>query len=144
MEQENVIICTVPVAGDVLKIAPGPELEFESGPVLELEFESGQVLISDEHEQDCYEQVYADWEQLDAYAQAIKDGGPYTGLTIKGIPEMGILLVFEKALLPVKVFVPCYNKQNGYYSSDLALSVTYSGQGATYDVSDYVDSVYEI
>jgi hypothetical protein len=65
----------MPVVGKVLEIVTGPETK--------LEFESGSVLIYDEHDQDCCEQVYADWEQLDAYVPSIKDGGPYTGLTIK-------------------------------------------------------------
>ena len=136
---ENIELCTVAVSGRVVgvDVGAGLGLHFEQG---------GVVRLYGEHDQDCCEQVYVDWSAVSDYVGQIVDGGPYTGLTVKGVPDMGLLLVFScwvhnvrvlGCLHDVKVFVPAYNKQNGFYSDQLALVVEWLGGVERYAVSDY-------
>lgn len=74
-----------------------------------IEFDNGKE-ITFEHEQDCCEINYADFEQLDSLARDVDFSEP---------------LVFESCDYgfrfgnpPINMFfVPCYSIQNGYYSS---------------------------
>lgn len=76
-----------------------------------IEFDNGKV-ISFEHDQDCCEINYADFEQLDSLAREVDFSEP---------------LVFESCDYgfifgnqPINMFfVPCYSEQNGYYSNEL-------------------------
>lgn len=77
-----------------------------------IEFSDGSALI-DEHEQDCCENVYADFSNLDS--------------DIKSYDFKGTIKI-EKAKNGFKFgdsrrwfFVPCYNVQNGYYSDNLTI-----------------------
>lgn len=80
------------------------------------------LVLTSEHEQDCCENVYADFSVLKYHKDLI--GKPIGGLTIKQVTGMGFLLCFADE----KIFIPCYNYQNGYYSSRLSLSI---GDGKT-------------
>jgi len=80
------------------------------------------------HCQDCCENVYADWN-------ALKDSGildkELNKVEIEGIKDSGIRIN--------KHFVPCYNSQNGYYSSALEIHITHPGEGvAQIDISEFV------
>lgn len=76
-------------------------------------FDNG-AMISDYHEQDCCESVYCDFEQADdLFRNAIFTGEPI----IEGVEESGIKIN--------GYFIPCYNSQNGYYSSALELQFNY-------------------
>lgn len=122
-----------------------------------LDFDSEPVTIWYSHEQDCCEQVYIDWEQLLLYKDEIENNGPYKSFFIKGVPDMGILFIFSKTFdlpsnddvfdLPVsndvKVFVPSYNCQNGYYSDELTLLIKYGDHIEIYDVSAYHKDIEE-
>ena len=74
-----------------------------------IEFDNGKD-IRFEHDQDCCEINYADFEQLDSLARDVDFSEP---------------LVFEECEYgfrfgnpPINMFfVPCYSIQNGYYSS---------------------------
>lgn len=76
------------------------------------------------HEQDCCEEVYADFDHL-------KNGSRLEPLTqdhefsediqIEGVPGVG----FRFGGPTGWEFIPCYNTQNGYYSSDLEIIITY-------------------
>ena len=74
-----------------------------------IEFDNGKD-ISFDHDQDCCEINYADFEQLDSLARDVDFSEP---------------LVFEECDYgfrfgnpPINMFfVPCYSIQNGYYSS---------------------------
>lgn len=93
-----------------------------------LEFNDGTI-IEDNHSQDCCEHVYADWKQLedtDILSKEIKK------IKIEGVKDSGFRLN--------GYFVPCYNSQNGYYGSDLALNITHSnGENVEIDISDFVE-----
>ena len=74
-----------------------------------IEFDNGKE-ITFEHDQECCEINYADFEQLDSLARDVDFSEP---------------LVFEECDYgfrfgnpPINMFfVPCYSIQNGYYSS---------------------------
>ncbi|MCK9371112.1 hypothetical protein M0R04_14465 [Candidatus Dojkabacteria bacterium] len=91
-------------------------------------FDNGTT-IQNVHDQDCCESVYADWEQL-------KDTGimnrEFEKIDIKGVKDSGFILN--------GYFVPCYNNQNGYYGSDLGLTISYvDGKSEEIDISAFVE-----
>lgn len=102
------------------------------------------------HEQDCCENVYADFEILRTYNLSTK-----TGKTIK-IEEIDFEEDLEKLIegkveagfnmiskIGEKFFVPCYNEQNGYYSSELELILYKANIKETLDISEFVkDEIY--
>ena len=107
--------------------------------------------LSDYHSQDCCENVYADWEYLKQYNVL-----PSTGETISIYDiefddsitnnidyekNMGIKLISKTG---DKWFIPCYNEQNGYYSSNLNLIIEFEDKPTiTIDITDYVeDKIY--
>ena len=114
-----------------------------------LEFDNG-FQIEAIHNQDCCENVYADFEHLKTYNIL-----PHTGQTItifeidfnediagniEGVKSEGFNMVAKD---DSRWFVPCYNSQNGYYSSDLRLEIRATGLATTIDISDYVkDNIY--
>lgn len=72
------------------------------------------VEITYYHDQVCCETVYADFS-------ALKDQGI---LNIE-IDNINIELVENAGFKLNGYFIPCYNEQNGYYSSDLELIIKY-------------------
>jgi hypothetical protein len=122
-------------------------VEVKTEPKLTFIFKNGKVLtIGDYHEQDCCETVYADF---DVY-RYIKDSlvGKYiSNILIKGVEDMGFLVCLGKKEdynnyidNYSKVFVPCYNSQDGYYSSNLELQVSYDNVETKVDISDLVEA----
>ncbi len=74
-----------------------------------IEFDNKTALI-DYHEQDCCEEVYADFSNLDS------DVMNYNFKTINIKPvHYGFKFGDDRRMF----FVPCYNVQNGYYSDVL-------------------------
>ena len=78
-----------------------------------IEFSDGSVLV-DLHEQDCCEEVYADFSNLDSDIMSYDFKGA---------------IKIEEARNGFKFgdnrrwfFVPCYNVQNGYYSDNLSIA----------------------
>ena len=78
-----------------------------------IEFSDGSVLV-DIHYQDCCENVYADFSNLDSDIMSYDFKGA---------------IKIEKAQNGLKFgdnrrwfFVPCYNVQNGYYSDNLSIA----------------------
>ena len=69
--------------------------------------------ILHEHEQDCCENVYADW----------KAGFEDVDLSTFDVSEIDIENVENSGFRLNGQFVPCYDEQNGYYSSDLRIEV---------------------
>src|SRR3990167_409703 len=92
-----------------------------------LEFGEEIVELSYSHPQGCCEKVWADFEIFNYYKNQLDNF--YIGLKIKSVPEMGILvcLDWEYDCNEDKIFIPCYNEQNGYYSNDLILKVKHNG-----------------
>lgn len=86
--------------------------------------------------------MYADWSQTD-----------YTGImfeafSTEGVDGSGIsVLLYPNAQnlnIHVRLFVPCYNYQNGHYSSNLSLIYTGANwKSVSEDISDFVeDQIY--
>ena len=95
--------------------------------------------ISTYHSQDCCEHVYADWSYIleNDFPKNIR------GISISIVPNSGILLHFELGNPHEKVppiFVPCYNEQNGYYSSNLELIAS---NGNAYFVVDVSEAAFD-
>lgn len=75
-------------------------------------FDNGNSITFD-HEQDCCEWNYADFEQLDDVARATEFDP-----NLDFIPQGDVGFLFGN--VPDKMFfVPCYSCQNGYYSNEL-------------------------
>lgn len=104
---------------------------------LVVEYEEGKLSIKYYHGQDCCENVYADFSVLKYHLEDIK-GKNFGDLVIKGVIDMGFLL----CLADQKVFIPCYNSQNGYYSSDLELQIITGEVATRIDISKFVEDQY--
>ena len=102
------------------------------------------------HEQDCCEHVYADFEVLKDYNVSTKTGKTINIKEIdfkenlleliEGIKGQGFNILSK---IGEKFFIPYYNEQNGYYSSNLRLILYKNGIEETVDISDYVeDNIY--
>ena len=75
-------------------------------------FDNGMEITFD-HEQDCCECNYADFESLDTIVRETEFD---ENLAFEVIEDAG----FRFGNLPQKMFfVPCYSEQNGYYSTDI-------------------------
>jgi hypothetical protein len=127
-----------------IELKPSRFKSFDFGnDSIAINFEDDQVILSDYHDQDCCENVYADWEILKHYEKQIDGYDEYSNLVIKGVPEMGILLCFGDDPLR-KVLIPCYNEQNGYYSTNLELKVKHgTGPEIRLDITNYVEDHIE-
>jgi hypothetical protein len=66
------------------------------------------------HEQDCCEHVYADFDQIDSLAYDYTFTEP---LIFEEVEDFG----FRFGNPGIMVGIPCYNEQNGYYSSELTI-----------------------
>ena len=89
------------------------------------------VTIYDYHEQDCCESVYCDFNQVENLFKTQK----FNSLVIEGVEGCGIKVN--------GYFIPCYNEQNGYYSSDLELQIEIGRKHINLNISDFVeDNIY--
>lgn len=105
-----------------------------------LEFETDKIILDYEHNQDCCENVYADFDIALAYKKQLREYRSYQSIIIKGIAGLGIMLEFTPEYYSLaRVMIPCYNEQNGYYSSNLKLIIDHNGEKKTYDISDFVE-----
>lgn len=108
----------------------------------------GDIEIKAYHEQDCCERVYADFSVLEYH---LKDliGFTFQEIFIKPVAETGFLLCFEHGERGdeesyddyeiKKILIPCYNEQNGYYSSNLELIIKHGDTKEVTDISDCVE-----
>ena len=113
-------------------------------------FDNGAMLTF-EHDQDCCERVYADFEYLQIIPE-IKDvefSPPAETLTelIRVVDDLGFLLMGEKCRYADgsrrKYLVPCYNEQNGYYSDNLTLIYRNGDIEMKLDVSQSVQDFFD-
>lgn len=112
-------------------------------------FDDGSKL-TDYHQQDCCEKVYADWDGMKAYPLGCTENN-YLNLedldffedilsSIVPIPDLGFYIVTKQGIC---LMVSCYDEQNGYYSSDLFLHhVKDENIVKELDISDYVKADY--
>jgi len=92
-----------------------------------LKFDDGTV-VEHFHDQDCCETVYADWKQLEDTGILNRE---FNDIKIEGVKRSGFRLN--------GYFVPCYNEQNGYYSSGLEVWITKGNEKRVVDVSEFVE-----
>ena len=106
---------------------------------LEFVTSSGLLSIKDYHEQDCCENVYADWLYLTPHiAQDFKVMAK-TKFEVFTVEGAGFVVSLKAGRTKaVRWFVPCYNEQNGYYSSDLQLIVKLGDSEQKIDISEAV------
>lgn len=91
------------------------------------------------HSQDCCEHVYGDWSAVKAQFQELV-GQKLSQVVIKAVEEMGILVNFVTYYSNNhKVFVACYNSQNGYYSDNLSLRVKDGDTVTEVDLAGYIE-----
>ncbi len=101
--------------------------------------DSGDIRFGSNHDQDCCENVYADFSVL-KYVKDIIVGKNITEIVVKAVDEMGFLLDFRYNYdSHEKVFIPCYNYQNGYYGSNLELLINNNGVETKIDISNLVE-----
>lgn len=81
--------------------------------------------IRDYHEQECYESVYADFTALEDTSIFELD---FDRIEVEHVEGSGFRLN--------GFFIPCYNRQNGFYSSYLSLIITHpDGREEIVDIS---------
>ena len=74
--------------------------------------------ITYDHDQDCCEHNYADFEQLDDIARNATFSGD---MKFESTEECGFRFGTDRMY-----FVPCYSEQNGYYTN--CLDIYYNGE----------------
>ena len=84
----------------------------------EIQFDNGKS-ITYHHEQDCCEDVYADFNQLDSVGRYHTFEEP---LAFESVDDYGFRFGNPGAMF----FIPCYSEQNGYYSHEI--EILYDGK----------------
>lgn len=100
-------------------------------------------MMKDVHFQDCCEAVYADWKAL---LNTGIENEVFSALTIETVKDSGFnILINDGRYTPtLRYFVPCYNIQNGYYSSDLSIYFeTPDGISFVKDITDCTSEDYD-
>lgn len=116
------------------------DVTFKDHESMTLHFTSGKVVtIRGEHDQDCCENVYADYSIIGYYKPQLMDKD-VDRIVIKGVHEMGFLVCIHYYYNEcIKIFIPCYNFQNGYYSSNLSLWIGDEKTSKLVDISEMVE-----
>lgn len=112
-------------------------------------FDKGYIL-NYFHDQDCCEQVYADFTVLETYNVSTKTGKNINikeidfeenlNKLVKGIKGQGFNMISK---IGEKFFVPCYNDQNGYYSDKLELILYKKDSKETLDITDFKKDIID-
>lgn len=127
---ENKELFTKKIEGKVVDI----ELGEHDDMTIKLEGDK-TIKFESLHDQDCCEHVYADFSVMKYYKEQLVEK-TLSDMVIKGVDKMGFLLCFNiNSYNSVKVFVPCYNEQNGYYSDSFSLKV----DEVTIDMEGFVE-----
>ena len=103
------------------------------------------INFSYHHDQDCCENVYADFSVVKYYKKQIEDMGEINKIEIKSVEDCGFIIFIYKAQIYYEqregILINCYNSQNGYYSSDLQLVIKYNGKEERMDLEKY-DNIF--
>lgn len=118
----------------------------------EIIFDNNYRLYYD-HEQDCCEINWADFEMLKSYNLSTQTGKAIsiyeedfattlTELFYKGVTDAGFMI---KSKTGNNFFIPCYSDQNGYYTTQLILYLYHEDTKITeeLDVTSYVEERYD-
>ena len=123
---------------EVVKMRFYPEVKVVKVNEEGIEFSDGTV-ISHYHDQDCCEHVYANWiDWSNDFSNVVE----IRSLTIWTVPDAGIRIEFSHGYQSRDFvwFVACYDEQNGYYNSNLEITIS-TGENALVAV-DVSDGVY--
>lgn len=117
-------------------------------------FGNESLTLSAVHQQDCCEVVYADFDAVQMYRNQLireqkeEEEYGFNVIEIKPVEDTGIILGFSGSWYsyPVNILIPCYNQQNGYYSSNLILNIKYTNENEesvtlTTDISSNITDV---
>lgn len=96
----------------------------------EILFDDGSIIQYD-HDQECCEHNYADFEQLD---DIVRTTDFDTSNMLFEVAEGSGFRFGNKGKM---FFVPCYSEQNGYYSSDI--QVCYNGKEVLSLACEWID-----
>jgi len=110
----------------------------EDGVVTISFVDGSQIKLSSHHDQDCCESVYADFSVMKYHKEQLV-GNELDYLALKRVPDMGFLIVFGFGYSYEKIFIACYNSQNGYYSSNLSIILQEGETKTEVDISDCVE-----
>ena len=106
-----------------------------------------QVLLdffSSHHQQSCCEDAWADFSPLSTSMEDIKNLEQVTEVSISTTPKMGVVIFFYNGTesfgepTRIGVFIPCYSKNNGYYSDNLTLIIKLDGVETRIRIDNYV------
>lgn len=101
-----------------------------------------------DHDQDCCEDNYADFEILKTYNLSTKTGKMISifdvefaeslcDMFVDGVEYMGFNI---QSTIGEKFFIPCYSDQNGYYTTELVLYLKKKlGVVEKLDVTEFVN-----
>lgn len=106
-------------------------------------YKKKELSLESYHDQDCCENVYADFSVMKYYKDSLI-GKKVREFTIKGVKDIGFLMCFdigsdEYDYKWVKIFIACYNSQNGYYSDELKLIIKDNEDKKEIDISKFVE-----
>lgn len=102
-------------------------------------YDGKQISFSSYHRKDCCENVYADFSRIKYFKDDLV-GKQLSGILLRGIEGMGMLLYFNHGYGDTKIFIPCYNIQNGYYSDKLELVIQKPQSKETINITDYKEN----
>lgn len=99
-------------------------------------------LLEDFHETECCEEVYADWTSINE--KIVNKNGNNVNIfslefyedidkLIEEVKEQGFMLCAKDG---TKILVNCYDIQNGYYSSDLNITLYEYNEIGSKEISD--------
>jgi hypothetical protein len=135
---EGLCLKEVSLTEDAFTMTVGEYADFEQDT-------DSHIKIAHHHKQFCCENVSVDWSYVqDTSLKKIQSliGKRLLRLTIKGVSDTGVLFRisyfeagFEGSVESFAFLAPCYNEQNGYYSSELDLLVN----GSVIPISSYVE-----
>ena len=94
-----------------------------------IQFTDGSTITFD-HDQDCCEHNYADFSVLDVFYHGERftdyrvthDNGGFI-LVLEGVPRRDDLDLKVGFGYEMRIFIPCYSEQNGYYSDQIDIYI---------------------
>jgi len=96
------------------------------------------------HEQDCCENVYADFSVLNYYKEQIKEFPGIKMIEIKKVKDQGFIIFLtssergsEDLGKRLGILINCYNEQNGYYSDTLKIRIHINNEVFEFDSEKY-------
>lgn len=99
---------------------------------------NSSITFSTYHSRDCCESVYGDFS-IAKYHESQLINKELRKVQVKSVSGMGFLLCFKVDYDDVKIFIPCYNYQNGYYSSNLELKIEHGENKTSVDIHGCIE-----